>query len=1528
MSWMFPSAIATTVDTFILVLVYLYLYFQNRERYLGIWTLGWSIYLLRFVFELWMLVGPKSAVPLAAIQITAFVSGLFLLWGTYIFLGKRISPLWLYGAGLTTILMAVGFLSGISFITSTLPAFVFLGIIYIWLGSSLLSYRQLEGIGRQVTGWGFIAWGIHKMDYPFLQPVTWFAPWGYLLGATLEITVAIGILLIYVQQTKKELRAREERFRLLAENARDLIYRYQLKPIPRFEYVSPSATAITGYTPEEFYNDPQMCFRLIHPDDEPLIESIKNLVVLTEQPIILRWIKKGGELIWVEQHNTPVYDKTGDIIAFESIVRDITERKLATDKLKDSEERYRRLVELSPDAIAVHSEGKLVYINATGMNMVGAKRPAELIGKPMLDFVHPDYHELVKSRVGTMAEGSVVELLEEKFLTLDGEAIDVEVAAMPISYNGKPAMQVYVRDITERKRKEEELKFKSFLLDSATDSVFVLDLEGKIVYINEAACKTRGYAREELLGMTLQELDTPEFSGSVKERIDMIKRDGSAVFEAAHLTKDGAVMNVEVHAHIMEFNGEEVIVAIARDITERKGAEEALQEQKEFSERLIQNSTAGIFVLDADHKVILWNKACEELTGVKAADIVGTDNHWQAFYGKKRPCLADLIIDGRYDEVSSFYDAYGESKLASGGLHAESWYTGLGGQDRYVIIDATPIYNSKGDLVAVVETLQDITQRKRIEEALEHERNFTSNILDTVGSLVLVLDRKGRIIRFNRACEEITGYTFEEVKDKYIFDVLIPPEESEKVKGVFSKLKAGQFPNSYENYWMTKDGERRLIAWSNTALTDANGEVEWIIPTGIDVTERKKVEKELIDREHRYRSIINGAAEGFWMLNADLETVEVNDSLCDMLGYTREEMLGKKPFDFVDEENLQIFKKQTAKIPGTAHRHYDIVLKSKSGEDVYTRFNATTIKEENGSVVSAFAFVTNITGLKLAEGALIEAKERMEQLYRVIPSAIFTVDKGGIVNSFNKKAEEITGYTAEEVIGNRCTVFALEPCTNKCGLFSGNFKAPVQAKECTIKRKDGEIRTILKNADLFKDANGNILGGVESFEDITERKQTEKMLNYMAYYDSLTSLPNRMLLNDRLTLALSYAHRNKEMLAVMFLDLDNFKTINDTLGHTIGDKLLQSVSRRLSGCLREGDTIARLGGDEFVLLLPQIQHEEDAAKVAKKVLESLKPPFSYEGQDLHVTTSIGISLYPHDGKDVQTLLKNADAALYRAKEEGKNNYQLYTPALNAKAFERLSLENSMRKALERGEFILYYQPQIELVSCETIGMEALIRWQHPELGLIQPTDFVPIAEETGLIVPIGEWALRNACEQGKEWQEQGYRSLRISVNLSAIQFTQQDVVDMVERALSETGFNPENLELEITESVLMHDPETTTETLLKVKEMGVKVSIDDFGTGYSSLSYLKQFPIDRLKIDRMFIHALTENSSDAAIAKAIIAMAHNLGLKVVAEGVEETTQLEILRSLKCDEVQGYLLSIPLPVEEATKLLAGGNSLCA
>jgi len=434
------------------------------------------------------------------------------------------------------------------------------------------------------------------------------------------------------------------------------------------------------------------------------------------------------------------------------------------------------------------------------------------------------------------------------------------------------------------------------------------------------------------------------------------------------------------------------------------------------------------------------------------------------------------------------------------------------------------------------------------------------------------------------------------------------------------------------------------------------------------------------------------------------------------------------------------------------------------------------------------------------------------------------------------------------------------------------------------------------------------------------RQQAEETINHLAYYDALTGLPNRALFNDRLAMALVQAQRHQRKLAVLFLDLDRFKTINDTLGHAMGDRLLQGVAQRLTSCVREGDTVARLGGDEFMLLLPGIEHVEDVAKIVQRVLEVLKPSFNFDGQEFHITSSIGIALYPNDSEDAEALLKNADTALHRAKEQGRNNYQFYIPSMNATSFERLILENNLRRALERKEFVLYYQPQVSLLTKRIVGMEALLRWQHPELGLVPPRKFIPLAEETGLIGSLGEWVLQTACAQNKAWQEVGFPPLRVAVNLSAHLFRQQGLVETVARVLKETRLNPHYLELEVTEGTLMENAEATVSTLRKLKEMGVHLSIDDFGTGYSSLSYLRRFPIDTLKIDQSFVWDISSDPDDATIARLIIAMAHSLKLKVVAEGVETEEQLSFLRFHQCDELQGYLFSKPVPAEAFTQLL--------
>lgn len=434
------------------------------------------------------------------------------------------------------------------------------------------------------------------------------------------------------------------------------------------------------------------------------------------------------------------------------------------------------------------------------------------------------------------------------------------------------------------------------------------------------------------------------------------------------------------------------------------------------------------------------------------------------------------------------------------------------------------------------------------------------------------------------------------------------------------------------------------------------------------------------------------------------------------------------------------------------------------------------------------------------------------------------------------------------------------------------------------------------------------------------QKRVEDTIKHQASHDLLTGLPNRLLFSDRLSLELAHLHQAGKMLAVVFLDLDYFKNINDTLGHATGDQLLQKVAQRLQACLREGDLVARWGGDEFTILLPGVQSTENAVHILERILHVISAPFDFNGQEFYVKASIGIAFAPYDGEDAETLLKNADAAMYKAKQKGRNNYQVYTPAIGNKALERMVLENNLYKALQREEFLLYYQPQLDITKGEIVGMEALIRWQSGQKGLIRPDQFIPVAEETGLIFQIGEWVLRTACQQNKLWQKAGLPPIRIAVNLSARQFQQQDLVKTIAKVLNETGLEPEYLEIEITESIAIQDVDFTIAVLHSLRSMGIHISMDDFGIGYSSLWSLKRFPLDKLKIDRSFIHDFICNPKDTAIITAIIDLGHALNLKLIAEGVETTEQLQFLRSINCDGIQGYLFSPPISSKGATEIL--------
>ena len=453
-----------------------------------------------------------------------------------------------------------------------------------------------------------------------------------------------------------------------------------------------------------------------------------------------------------------------------------------------------------------------------------------------------------------------------------------------------------------------------------------------------------------------------------------------------------------------------------------------------------------------------------------------------------------------------------------------------------------------------------------------------------------------------------------------------------------------------------------------------------------------------------------------------------------------------------------------------------------------------------------------------------------------------------------------------------------------------------------------------------------VVGTWRLVQNIEQRKRAEDRIRHLAYHDALTDLPNRSLLEDHLTKALAQAHRKGRMLALLCLDLDRFKRINDGVGHALGDQVLQRVAKRLTSTVREADAIARVGGDEFTVLLPEISRAEDAAQVAERILEGLRHPLILDGSQLHTTTSIGVAFYPNDAEEADTLLRYADIAMYHAKEQGRDNYQFYNPGMKAPIPDPLALESDLRCALERKEFVVHYQPQVDISRQQIVGVEALVRWQHPSRGLMLPEDFIPVAEESGLIVPLGEWVLRTACAQANAWQEAGLPPIRVAVNLSGRQFQQRDLAEMVDRALKETSLDPHCLQLEITETVVMHDMDFTIATLNKLKAMGIQIAIDDFGCGHSSLNYLKRLPIDDVKIDRSFVRGLPTDASDAAIVGSVVGMTRELNLKVVAEGVETEEQLAFLKDRRCDVVQGFLLSKPIPTDEVEKMIAGGTRL--
>ena len=560
------------------------------------------------------------------------------------------------------------------------------------------------------------------------------------------------------------------------------------------------------------------------------------------------------------------------------------------------------------------------------------------------------------------------------------------------------------------------------------------------------------------------------------------------------------------------------------------------------------------------------------------------------------------------------------------------------------------------------------------------------------------------------------------------------------------------------------------------------------------------------------------------------------------------------------------------------------------------------------------------------EKALYNERERARVTLQSIGDAVVCVDISGRVTFLNQVAEQMTGRTLENASGKPVgeVLCLLDPAGKAVVLDAlGKGREETKSLNSSIVTPEGKEISIDYSVASIHDSSGEVTGTVYVFRDVSASRATALQITHTAQHDFLTGLPNRILLNDRIERAIAHAARYKTKVVVLFLDLDGFKHINDSLGHPVGDILLQSVAKRLTDCIRSADTVSRQGGDEFIILLTEVTELLDAGTKAGRILRAIAEAHSTEHHDLHVTGSIGISVYPDDALDAATLIKNADTAMYQAKENGRQCYRFFKPAMHIRAVERQSIEESLRRALKGQEFELHYQPKVNLKTRAIVGAEALIRWNHPTRGRISPAEFIPVAEDSGLIVPIGAWVLREACEQARKWADEGLPPLTIAVNVSAMELADDGFPDRVFKTLQETGMPPSNLELELTESVLMKRADSAVSILQTLRNKGIRVSIDDFGTGYSSLSYLRKFPVDALKIDQSFTRQISSDGEDTVIVKAVIGMAHSLNLRVIAEGVETIEQLQFLCAHQCDEAQGYHFSKPVPAEAFAATLKAG-----
>lgn len=1097
------------------------------------------------------------------------------------------------------------------------------------------------------------------------------------------------------------------------------------------------------------------------------------------------------------------------------------------------------------------------------------------------------YEKRAKEEVGMLMDKAVAELSKSK-TRLEEE--------------------VEVRKAVEENISASEKKYRG-LVETSLAGFAILDETGKVIDANDRYVELTGRSSlEEVVGCSVLEWTAGYHK---KKNIDaadeLIAKGFIQNLQIDYIDGEGNTTPVEIHCTVVNDSGSNRLYSLVFDITERLKAEQTLRDSEIKYRRLIDTTDTAFVSVNTSGQVLDANAKYIKLTGhERLSEILG------------RSILEWTVDDQKADNADAIIQC-----------HEQGWirdfqvdYVRPDGSLVPVEINAATVTSEHG--LEMHALCRDITTRRAAEKQL---KEYTQQLkLAFRGGKVGIWDWNvpSGTVQYNEDWAAILGFGIDEIDHTYPFweSRLHPLDKERTIREVEAHI-AGDVPAfEIEHRLETKDGDWKWVLGVGKIMeTTSDGSPLRMTGVMIDIDQRKRAEEGLALSESRFRNMTLTSSDWIWQIDAEGKYTYASDTVARILGFKPEEMLGKTPLDFMPEDEAKrlksVFEESLLKpFPLVDIENWNL---TKSGKRICVLTNAVPIFEEFGEFAGYFGTDKDITGRK-------ENEYQLKLFGKVFESAlegITITSADGKILAVNKAFTYITGYDPEEVLGQNPRV--LKSDRHEANFYSDMWEELREQGqwegEIWNRRKSGEAYPEWLSISTIQDDDGHISHYVAVFHDITEMKRKEEQIEHQAYHDALTGLPNRLLFKDRLTHVIKRAERSGVMAAVLFIDLDNFKVINDSLGHAVGDQMLLDVASRFQKEAQSSDTVARLGGDEFVILMDEVDGEEDAINLAERLILALEEPVFVEGRELFSTPSLGIAVYPRDGENAEELLKNADIAMYRAKEQGRNQYNLFTASMTAVAQRRLELERDLRHALVAREFFLCYQPKVSVKTGRVEGMEALVRWKKGD-EVVSPLEFIHLAEKTGLISQLGQLVMDTAlleCADILAAQE-----LQLSVNLSPLQFQEPALVDILKATLEKHGVIPKRLEVEITETTLVDDAEDAIAKLESINQMGVSISMDDFGTGYSSLAYIKKLPVQTLKIDQSFVRGLGSDQGDESIIKTIIQLARNFEMTVVAEGVETKEQLEILRDFDCDLIQGYYYSKPVRIREFKEYVSKCN----